>query len=285
MNLMNSPSRGTKFCIIAAGCSEAVQTHNHGKGALELCERPDHWLIRQFGKLYLLAEGVQGHAAGEIASRIAVETIPECYYDQEFPEEYLEEDMTSAGGVNSPLIRLQRAFFAAHTRIRRLSTYQQEYAGMATSCVAAVVRRNGLWVAHVGNCRAYLIRTWSTSQREIICLTTDHSLIIRLVMTGDVSPEQACSSPVRHILLRALGGWEGTDPSPDFAVRELRAGDHIVLCSDGLWSTVTEKQMAQVVWDMPPQEACVELVRLAMEAGSTENNSAIVLCLLKEGKV
>ena len=285
MNLMNFPSRGTKFRIIAAGCSEAMQTFNHGKGALALCERPDHWPARQFGKLYLLAEGVQGHAAGEVASRIAVETIPACYYDQEFPAEYLEDSMTPAGGINSPLVRLQRAFFAAHTRIRRLSTYQQEYAGMATSCVAAVVRGNGLWVAHVGNCRAYLIRTLPSSQREMSCLTTDHSLIMRLVIIGELPPEQARRSPVRHILLRALGGWEGNDPSPDFAVRELRASDHVLLCSDGLWSTVSEKQMAQVVWDMPPQEACVELVRLAMEAGSTGNNSAIVLFLLKEGKV
>jgi serine/threonine protein phosphatase PrpC len=165
MNLMNFPSRGTTFRIIAAGCSEAMQTHNHGKGSLELYERPDHWLVRQFGRLYLLAEGVQGHAAGEVASRIAVETIPAFYYDQEFPEEYLEDDMTSPGGINLPLVRLQQAFFAAHARIRRLSTYKQGYAGMATSCVAAVVRGNGLWVAHVGNCRAYLIRTWSTTQR------------------------------------------------------------------------------------------------------------------------
>ena len=285
MKLMNFPSKGTAFRIIAARCSEAERTHNHVKGALALCEPPDRRSARQFGKLYLLADGVEGHAASEVASRIAVETIPAVYYDQQFPVGYLEGIMPSPDGVGSPLARLQQAFYAAHTRIRRLSTYKPEYAGMATSCVAAIVQGTCLWVAHVGDCRAYLIRPLSTSRRKITCLTNDHSLITRLVRAGDLSPEEARRSPVRHILLRALGGWEGNDPSPDFAMREMRAGDQVVLCCDGLWSTVDEKQMAQVVCEMPPQEACAELVRLAKEAGSSENNSAIVLSLLKEGKV
>jgi PPM family protein phosphatase len=285
MKLMNFPSKGTAFRIIAASCSEAKQTHNHSKGALALFEPPDRRSARQFGKLYLLADGVEGHVASEVASRIAVETIPAVYYDQQFPVEHFEGGMTAFSDVGSPQVRLQQAFFTAHTRIRRLSMYKEANAGMATSCVAAVVRGTGLWIAHVGDCRAYLIRPLSTSRRKITCLTTDHSLITRLVQAGDLSPEQARRSPVRHILLRALGGWEGNDPSPDFAMREMRAGDHVVLCCDGLWRTVAEKQMAQVVCEMPPAEACAELVRLAKEAGSIENNSAIVLSLVKEGKV
>ncbi len=281
MNLINFPSEGTRFNLIAASCAGEGKTHSHGKSALALCEPTGRRQARQFGKLYLLADGVGDHAAADVASRIAVETIPAVYYHR--PGGYSAGLVASPGDVGSVAARLRQAFFAAHSRIRRLSASKIEYAGMATSCIAAVVRGSDLWVAHVGDCRAYLIRPASVSRRKIAHLTTDHSLVARLVQAGTLSAEQARRSPVRHILLQALGGWEGNDPSPDFAIREMRAGDYVVLCSGGIWSTVAEKLMVQVVGEMPPAQACAELVRLAEEAGSIDDNGVIILSFFQKG--
>ncbi len=98
-----------------------------------------------------------------------------------------------------------------------------------------------------------------------------------MVRAGELSPEQLRHSPGRDIFLRALGKSEENNPYPDFTMNEVRAGDALVLCSDGLWSAVTEDQVAHVVCTMPPQQAGEELVRLANEAEGDENISIIIL--------
>jgi len=105
MNLINFPSEGTRFNLIAASCAGEGKTHSHGKSALALCEPTGRRQARQFGKLYLLADGVGDHAAADVASRIAVETIPAVYYHR--PGGYSEGLVASPGDVGSVAARLR----------------------------------------------------------------------------------------------------------------------------------------------------------------------------------
>ncbi len=264
MNQQNPFPHKPPLHLSVAGHSEIGRLLERNADALALYDLSDVDQAERWGRLYLLADGIGSHPGGEIASRIAVETIPATYYHR--------------SNGDSPLGRLQQAFFAAHTRIHEFAAQHPEYTGMATTCTAVVIKGTRLWIAHVGDSRAYLIRASSRSRPTITRLTTDHSMVAAQVRAGDLSPEQMRVSPAdRDILLRALGGSEENRPYPDFTMQEVRAGDALILCSDGLWSAVTEEQIARIVSSMPAQQACEALVRLADEAAGDENISVVIL--------
>lgn len=290
MQQQNSSFQGAEVRINAASCSDTGRVRTHNEDAILLCEPQDQVLSAQSGWLYLLADGAGGHAAGEIASQLAVETIAATYYAQA-ASQYTDETMLHVrgkvshlhgplGDLEAPTLQLKRAFFAAHTRIREAARLKQEYAGMITTCIAAVVKGAHLLIAHVGDSRAYLIRPSSASRPSIIRLTTDHTMVTELARAGIISPEQMQSSPSRHIILRALGGKERESPSPDVTTCVVQVGDALLLCCDGLWGMLTEEQLMMVVSHAPPQAACTELIRLANEAGGEDNISAVVLSFI-----
>ena len=262
MNQHNTFSKGRALHLHVAGHSETGQLRERNADAYALYDLSDSEQAEQFGSLYLLADGTGSHDAGELASRMAIETIPAAYYYQ--------------NNSDAPLRRLQQAFLSAHDRIHEFAALHPEYAEMETTCTAVVVKGTRLWIAHIGDSRAYLVR--ASSQRPTITrLTTDHSIVANLVRTGELSPEQMRRSPDRDIFLRALGKSEENNPFPDFTMQTVRSGDVLVLCSDGLWSALTEEQIAHIVSTLPSQQACEELVRLANEIGGDENISIIIL--------
>jgi len=264
MNQHNAFSNGDTLHLSVAGHSEIGRLLEQNEDAFALYDVSDSDLAEHLGRLYLLADGAGSNATGETASHIAIETIPAVYYHQ------------SEG--DSPLGRLQQAFIAADTRIREVASLHQEHAEMATTCTAVVIRGTRVWIAHVGDSRAYLVRAASQPRPTITRLTTDHSMVAAQVRAGDLSPEQMRHSPVdRDILLRALGGSKKHNPFPDFVMYQVRPGDVLVLCSDGLWSAITAEQIAHVVCAKPPQQASEELVRLANETGGDENISVIIV--------
>jgi PPM family protein phosphatase len=231
---MNFPPRSSNkrktLQITAASCSDIGRVREQNEDALALTDPWHEQAAQQYGYLYLLADGAGGHAAGEVASRVAVKTIFTVYYDQQ--EKGIPPD------------RLLRAFELAHTRIRQLASEHQEYAGMITTCIAAVIEDTRLWIAHVGDSRAYLLPTGSTAAPTMTCLTTDHSVAVAMAIARGQPLEQARSAPTRHMLYRALGG---------------------------------EEHMAPIIARMPPQQACTTLVQQANEAGGNDNISLIVL--------
>jgi serine/threonine protein phosphatase PrpC len=263
MNQHNTLSKGPAMHLSVAGHSETGRLLERNTDALVLFDLSDSQQAARFGSLYVLADGTGNDAAGVLASRIAVETISAIYYQQ--------------GAGDSPLVRLQQAFNAAHTRIREFATLHPEYTEMATTCTAVVIRGTRLWTAHIGDSRAYLVHASSRSRPTIARLTTDHSMVAGMVRAGELSPEQARHAPGRDIFLRALGNSEENNPFPDFTMREVHPGDVLVLCSDGLWRALTEEQLAHIVSSRPSQQACEELVRLANEARGDENISVIIL--------
>ncbi len=287
MDEKDSFPKGTELHVRVASRSDIGRVRKHNEDAIALCEPSDQTLLAQLGRLYLLADGAGGHAAGEVASQVAVETIAATYYDQRTSTHQVENVSQSEGEVSHlhglpsdlvvPIRQIQQAFLAANTRIGELATLKREYAGMATTCIAAVVKDAQLLIAHIGDSRAYLIRPSPASLPTITRLTTDHSMVTALVEAGVITPEQMHSSPSRHIILRVLGGSKQDSPDPDVTTCVVQAGDHLVLCCDGLWSLLTEEQIAMVVSRNSPQVACDELVRLANEAGGQDNISVVVL--------
>ncbi len=273
--------------IHVASCSDQGRVRTQNEDALALCEPSDQKQLAQLGYLYLLADGAGGHAAGEVASRIAVETIATEYYQPMASENEAMEELLARSHVTDtqgflpdldlPCKQVICAFHQAHTRICQLADLRYDYRGMVTTCLAAIVKERQMLIAHLGDSRAYLVRSSPKSPPAVTCLTTDHSRAMELTKAGLLTASQVRSSPSRHILARALGEPTRNPAGPDIITGELQAGDILVLCCDGLWSALPEERIALVVTAYPPQAACAELVRLANEAGGKDNISVIVL--------
>ena len=209
------------------------------------------------GRLAVIADGMGGHEGGQEASRLAVETVREVY-DQAFHDD--------------PQAALVESFAAAHARIQDYADRHPAFQGMGTTCTALVLRGRQLYFAHVGDSRLYLVRDAS-----ILRLTRDHSYVGRLVESGIVRAEDAEKHPQRHILTAALGA--GRELSVDSAQRSvaLLEGDDLLLCTDGLWSVVTEDELETTVSGNAPAECCAALVKLARQRGGPDNITLQVL--------
>src|SRR5947209_11377323 len=188
-----------------------------------------------------------GAQAGEVASQIAVEAFAQGLPDSGTAEQRLSERVREA-----------------NRRIHELSAAEHERAGMGTTLTAAYLDDSTLTIAHVGDSRAYLFRGGSLRR-----LTQDHSLVEELVRRGKLTEEQAAEHPQRSIITRALG------PEPEVEVDTwtypVRAGDVLLLCSDGLTSMITEEQVAEILGETAALEDAAErLIREANEAGGGE---------------
>jgi PPM family protein phosphatase len=220
--------------------------------------------FRRKGRLAVIADGMGGHEGGQEASRMAVETVREVY------ERAVRDDPQSA---------LLEAFAAAHTCIQKYAELHPAFYGMGTTCTAVVLRERQLYFAHVGDSRLYLIRG-----RHISRLTRDHSYVGRLVESGLVRAEDAETHPQRHILTAALGA--GLDVSVDGSGQGigLREGDGLLLCTDGLWSVVTDEELEDAVTENAPADSCAALMKLARLRGGPDNITVQVLRIGKDSQ-
>ncbi len=210
--------------------------------------------------LFVIADGMGGAQAGEVASRIAVEAFQGELPDQGSPEE-----------------RLAGVAQVANRRIYESARAEHERAGMGTTLTAVYVDDGTLAVAHVGDSRAYLFR-----DGELGLLTQDHTLVGELVRQGKLTEEQAAEHPQRSVITRALG----IDPEVevDTWTYAARAGDVVLLCSDGLTSMISEQQIAAVLASEPDLDAAAKrLVNEANEAGGRDNITVILFTLEEVG--
>lgn len=220
--------------------------------------------------LFVVADGMGGHHGGEIASRLAIRTIVhQVFYQLVLPA--LDDDLTEA---LQPLMvgAMQEANSVIYDYAR------SQGSDMGTTCTAVLLLGNALYVAHVGDTRAYLLDAGGLRQ-----LTTDHSTVGRLIQLGQLEPEAARDHPLRNQLYRTVG--QQAQIQVDFAYYPLGAATHLLLCSDGLWGEVGEEQLAATLQGSQwPQDACGELIALANLAGGEDNISAIVVSLpVREG--
>jgi protein phosphatase len=197
--------------------------------------------------LLVVCDGMGGHAAGEVASTLGVETIVAAYRAELAPGEALRE-----------------AFTAANKRI-----YEEGRGSMGTTGVAALFLHNVLHVANVGDSRAYLVR-----EDEIVQISQDHSFVSDQVAAGLMTPEQARSSNIRNIITRALG--HSADVQVDLFSAPLRPGDTVVLSSDGMHGLITDEEIAEVTGVLTLEEAAQRLVDTANERGGTDNITVVI---------
>lgn len=211
----------------------------------------------------VVADGMGGQAAGEIASKKAVDIIPR------------ELRKTLIAGVNADAtkVMIRRAIVQANEEIMAMGALDREMKNMGTTVVAAVWRKGPeLFIAGVGDSRAYLIRT-----KKIQQLTVDHSLAQALVEAKTISAAEAKEHKFRNVLWKYLGSKEVGD-GPEVSIQTLQAGDRYLLCTDGLHGVVTDDKILAFVLSISDAQACADgLVQLALEAGSRDNVSCIVI--------
>ncbi len=203
------------------------------------------------GRLISVADGMGGYEGGQEASRIAIESVEEAYA------------RAAGSDVQSALLA---GFRAAHQKIQNYTLSHPALEGMGTTCTSAAVLGRMLYFAHVGDSRLYLVR-----DGVITRLTQDHSYVSRLVAHGVISSEEAEFHPQRHILTAALGAGSEVEPDVPAVPVELRPGDRLVLCTDGLWGVVGDEQIKKAVSSESPSAACRELVKMARDRGGPDN--------------
>jgi len=203
------------------------------------------------GALLIVADGMGGHAAGEVASQLAVETVLAEYSASEAP----------AGQA------LARALEAANQRIYRDAQSNPSRRGMGTTCTAAVLLEAGVVVAHVGDSRLYRIRGGGEIER----LTEDDSLVAELVRAGRVAPEAARSHPSRNVLLRSLGTEEEITVGGFREPLPVSEDDCFLVSSDGLHDLVSDDEIADAVCGQDLEIACALLIDLALVRGGHDN--------------
>jgi protein phosphatase len=213
--------------------------------------------FRRKGCLAVVADGMGGYEGGQEASRLAVETVRHVY------DSALEDD---------PQKVLIEALASAHRNIQRYAAEHPQFQSMGTTCTALSIVDRQLCYAHVGDSRLYLVREAAVSR-----LTRDHSYVGKLVENGIVRSEDAESHPQRHILTAALGS--GREVDPDFPERPLvlKEGDTLVLCTDGLWSLISEQELGHAVQVRAPAASCLALVKMALERGGPDNITVLIL--------
>lgn len=230
----------------------------------------DSYLVADDAKLFLVADGMGGHAAGEIASRIAVDSISEFILHTKedegtWPHAYDDHYRRTTN-------RLMAAVRLANTRVLEAMRKDARLRGMGTTVVACLADDQYVAVAHVGDSRAYLIREGQLSR-----LTNDHSWVFEQVQAGMLTEAEAEKHPLRNVITRALGG--ALSVNPDAAEVESKPGDTYLLCSDGLTGMVPEEEILRAVTDNKDNldQACQQLIDTANERGGLDNITAILV--------
>lgn len=242
--------------------------------ALRYAARSDVGLVRSNNQdsayagphLLVVADGMGGHAGGDVASSVAIAALAPLDGESHGPDDALDE--------------LERALEEAREEIITRSQTNPELAGMGTTVTAILRAGNKLAMVHLGDSRGYLLRDGVLTQ-----VTTDHTFVQHLVNTGKITPEEAEHHPQRSVVMRVLGDFD-VDIAPDLSVREARAGDRWLLCSDGLSGFVSGDTIAQTLHDIADVDTCAErLVQLALRAGGGDNVTVVVADVLELDQV
>jgi protein phosphatase len=236
------------------------RSHNQDSSAVLPAADLDQW--RQHGHVFVVADGMGGHAVGELASELASNIIPHTYH------KYSNEGPDSA---------LRKAYFEANASIHARGQQNQEFTGMGTTSSTLVLRPEGAWIGHVGDSRVYRIRG-----RQIQQLSFDHSWVWEMARRQGIAPEDLVTEHRTNVIVRSLG------PDADVEVdiegpHPLLPDDIFLICSDGLSGPVSDEEMGAIATTLPPEEACRFLVNLANLRGGPDNITVVVIRVGNEG--
>ncbi len=208
------------------------------------------------GDLFIVADGMGAHAAGELASRMAAETVAHAYY--KIPD-------------LDPPDALRQALLEANTRIHDRGQANPDFHGMGTTASTLALSNGAAWIGHVGDSRVYRLRGGQFDQ-----LTFDHSLVWEMTAAGQLSKDSVSSFIPRNIITRSLGPNAQVQVDVEGPV-PLEVGDTFLLCSDGLSGQVSDREMGAILMTMNPQESVRTLVDLANLRGGPDNVTVIVV--------
>lgn len=241
------------FVLTDIGCYRTIN-----QDALAYVSSGDTAERERRGVLAIVADGMGGHQAGEVASRLAVDVIRAEYFRSRGPD---------------PLAALRQAFLAANVAIFQAASEDASLFGMGTTATALALRGPDVLVAHVGDSRLYRLSEGGLRQ-----LTQDDTLVAAMLRDGLIGADQMRSHPDRNVLMRALG----THTELGFAAQRCeppRIGESFVLCSDGLHDVVEDGEIDEIVRGQAPEAACRRLVDLAKLRESGDNISAAVVSI------
>jgi len=252
---------------LIVGCGQDVgQQRDHNEDALfslttTLANNASHLL---FG-LYIVADGMGGHQHGELASEIATRAMAEHVIRNLYTPMFSVE--------NSPQAESLQEIMASGVQIAHEQIVER-VSGGGTTLTCVLILGKQMIIAHVGDSRIYTVDLHG----NLRALTRDHSLVRRLEELGQLTPEEAAVHPQRNVLYRALG--QGEPFEPEVITTPLPHPGYLLLCSDGLWGVVPEKELGQIIITAPsPQVACQQMIDAANEAGGPDNITAVLVRL------
>ena len=240
----------------AGGLSDAGPHRERNEDSIGSFAPSEPLVLQRKGYLYVVADGLGGHSAGEVASSSAVAKLGEEYYS---PSNHTRIEPA-----------LRQAVQAANLRIHELTHRHPEYRSMETTLSAVAIAGAQAYIAHIGDTRVYHWRAGRLNQ-----LTSDHSEAAELVRMRIVKPERIRDHPGRNTLTRTLGSR--LIPRPDYLRQPVLSGDQFVLCSDGLWSEIEDAEIGEVLAEHQPADACRALLDLALGRDCSDNVSVQVI--------
>ena len=232
-----------------------VRTNN--EDAASFFRMAEENLLREKGYLLIVADGMGGHLAGEVASKMAVEIISEEYFK---PTNENNKEKT-----------LTRAFSTANKKIFDLASANEQYRGMGTTCTALVVIAKTIYFAHAGDSRAYLYK-----DKRITRITEDHTYVQELVNNGDITSEQAETHPQRNILTNAMGTKPSLRVDTGKCHVSFDENDRLMLCSDGLYDYLTDDEIAAVMDKESLQDVADHFINEAKKRGGKDNITVVL---------
>lgn len=210
--------------------------------------------------LLVVCDGMGGAKAGNVASALAAESFLE----------YLKSQLSAEKNVIDIMQDMSDGIRLANSKVYEKSMNDNDCTGMGTTLVAAAVTRSGAVVVNVGDSRAYHV-----TNKLIAQVTKDHSVVEDMIDRGDIKRSEANSHPNRNLITRALG--TAADTEPDFFFVNLKDGEYLLLCSDGLSNVVTDQTLfKEISSSSDTQEICERLIKLAVNKGAPDNVTAVV---------
>jgi PPM family protein phosphatase len=233
----------------------------------------DAFLVNDKLGLYAVADGIGGREGGEVASRIAVETLEEAV-----PDLLGDKNRTPAAGSTlngrPELPALRHAVAVMNRKILDAASRSAALGGMGTTLTTLLIANKRACVAHIGDSRLYRLSSGRLGQ-----LTNDHSVVAEQVRAGLLSAEKALASPYRHVITKALG--IDREAAPDLTDHPLQQGDTFLLCTDGLTDMVADREIASILAGHSPRDAVNKLIGSANERGGVDNITVVVVQVLE----
>jgi serine/threonine protein phosphatase PrpC len=244
-----------RVCLTAAQRTDVGLKRQHNEDTVAYIIPKDQEMLAKKGALFIVADGMGGHAAGEVASEMAVNTVSTLYYqdnDSDAPE------------------CLINSIKYANSIIFQKAMEQVEHNGMGTTCIATVLHGNVAYVANVGDSRAYLVRKGQVRQ-----ISLDHSWVAEQVRAGAMSEAEARMHEMRNMITRSLGSLPEVEV--DIFAQTVEEGDAIVMCSDGLSGMISDSEILTIVENYSPHECVYRLIERANACGGNDNITALVV--------